>query len=63
MISAADFCDLFPWIFRSGEADYSVQSQQRPTDICIARWEDDGGRPVSYHALDCIRVLPTEPSI
>ena len=46
MLSAADFSDLFPWIFAPDETDLPDPPQQlrsRPNEACIARWEDDGG--------------------
>jgi len=42
MICRADFEELFPEIFRPTPMSGSRQS---PTEECLARWEDDGGRP------------------
>ncbi len=42
MICDADFEELFPTIFRRGP---HAANNLGPSADCVARWEDDGGRP------------------
>jgi hypothetical protein len=57
MISRTDFEDLFPEVF----------PPRGPSADCVARWEDDGGRPaerpVASGRTDIVPVHPASLSI
>ncbi|MBB05167.1 MAG: hypothetical protein CML03_06585 [Pseudooceanicola sp.] len=58
MISMTDFEDLSPEIFPS----------RGPSADCVARWEDDGGRPAerpaaSGRTADAVHIPPASVSI
>ncbi len=45
MICKADFEELFPETFRSHQRPLAGRTVGNPSPACLARWEDDGGRP------------------
>lgn len=51
MISDADFAEVFPIMTRTAAC---AASSSEPSDVCIARWEDDGGR---------VEVRPEQPTL
>lgn len=44
MICRADFEELFPECFASDTPKRGETKPVGPSDTCMARWEDDGGR-------------------
>ena len=53
MICKADFEDLFPDLFQSEPEPAARRKIVPPGADSIARWEDDGGRPLPVHRRRC----------
>ena len=52
MLCKADFEEIFPELFEPNQRPLSETPVETSSPACIARWEDDGGRPNEMRCRD-----------